>query len=165
MLVERRFGIQGGYVYVDWNNPVQEMVLEPKEAHFIADTFQRFADIAVDGLPSKFKQAPEVRMKAQERWACIHWGEKKAVWLFTKSEASRIAAGLREVAYKAERNERGLLPTQHDVDKMEEALAGEGGHRIIQHAPDKPVQADTGGGLRIVPQGSFLSRLIRRPWA
>lgn len=163
MLVERRFGIQSGYVSVDWHHPVHEMVLEPREAHGLADLFQRFSLCAADALPSTFTGSPAIRMKAQDRWVCIHWGAGLAVMWFTKGEAARIADGLREVAYKAERNERGLLPNRHDVDTMEEALVGEGRHRIIQHAPAAQAM-DDGGGVRVLPQGSFLSRLIRRPW-
>jgi hypothetical protein len=166
MLVERKFfGTPDGYVAVDWAKPIEALVLEPHEAHCIADVLLKLSEKAVHGRPSKFHGgAPDVRMKVQGRYACVHFGQALQVWHFTKTEASQIGHGLRDLAYKAERNERGLLPTKHDVDRMEEALVGEGGHRIIQHAPGAPTVPDSGGGLRVVPQGSFLSRLIRQVW-
>jgi len=160
MLIERRFGIASGYVMVDWQVPVKSMVLLPNEAHFLADLFGKVAQHADEGRPSPNEGSPEIRMAACGRYAAIHWGQHKVVWLFTRSEAARLASALREVAYKAERNERGLLPTVKEIDRMEEALVGK--HTIIQ---DTSRVHDVGPpGIQIRPQGSFLSRLIRKSW-
>ena len=160
MLIERRFGIVSGYVVVDWQTPVESMVLLPNEAHLLADVFGTVAQRADEGRPSKNEGAPKIRLVVCGRYATVHWGQSKSNWLFTKAEAVRIASSLREIAYKAERNERGLLPSVKDVDRMEEALVGH--HQIIQSAAESPVPAP--GGLQICTQGSFLSRWIRKRW-
>lgn len=169
MGLNAKAALRDGCIAITFDQRIKELLFTYEQAFKWGDELGQLASRALaqggSGLASPMSVHASVRLRGV--LVVLSLLTPHASVTLTPTDAYILSDELILVAQKAEKFQRQLLPTQHDVDAMGEVLTGVGRHSFHQHPLGTVWRASSNGhanGLSLVKRLPLLSRLIRKPW-
>lgn len=151
------------HVVMTFSEPVQVVTLDKAQAFWFWENLHKFSvklsKVSLDefGITTNPKME-SVRVRAEGTKVQMVFSHPQTIVELPYSASVALAEALRETAYKAERNVKGLLPTKKEVDRFEEWTCGT--PKITNHGARLALKRKA----PVFTNQPLLSRFIRKPW-